>query len=66
MNITQEELAERLNVSKNAVSKWERGVNLPDASLMEEVCLILNISLNEYNNYNSNIIYCNCNYIVIK
>lgn len=46
-NITQEELAARLNVSKNAVSKWERGLNLPDASIMQELCSILNISLNE-------------------
>lgn len=45
--MTQEELAEKLNVSKNAVSKWERGLNLPDASIMQELCLILNISLNE-------------------
>lgn len=46
-NMTQEELAEKLNVSKNAVSKWERGLNLPDASIMQELCSILNISLNE-------------------
>lgn len=45
--MTQEELAEKLNVSKNAVSKWERGLNLPDASIMQELCSILNISLNE-------------------
>ena len=46
-NMTQEELAEKLNVSKNAVSKWERGLNLPDASIMQELCSILKISLNE-------------------
>ena len=47
LNMTQEELAEKMNVSKNAVSKWERGLNLPDASIMEDLCKILNISLNE-------------------
>ena len=46
-NMTQEELAEKLNVSKNAVSKWERGLNLPDASIMQELCKILKITLNE-------------------
>ena len=46
-NLTQEQLAEKLNVSKNAVSKWERGLNLPDVSIMQDLCLILDISLNE-------------------
>ena len=46
-NLTQEELAEKIGVSKNAVSKWERGLNLPDASIMQELCNILKISLNE-------------------
>lgn len=45
--ITQEQLAEKLGVSKNAVSKWERGLNLPDASIMQELCNTLEISLNE-------------------
>lgn len=45
--ITQEQLAEKLGVSKNAVSKWERGLNLPDVSIMQELCNILEISLNE-------------------
>ena len=42
--ITQENLAIKLGVSKNAVSKWERGLNLPDPSLMQELC---SITLNE-------------------
>lgn len=45
--ITQEQLAEKLGVSKNAVSKWERGLNLPDVSIMQELCNNLEISLNE-------------------
>lgn len=45
--LTQEQLAEKLNISKNAVSKWERGLNLPDVSIMQELCKILNITLNE-------------------
>ena len=45
--LTQEQLAERLNISKNAVSKWERGLNLPDVSIMQDLCNVLHISLNE-------------------
>ena len=45
--LTQEQLAEQLNISKNAVSKWERGLNLPDVSIMQDLCKILNITLNE-------------------
>ena len=42
-NLTQQELANLLNISDRAVSKWERGINLPDASLMLELCNILDI-----------------------
>lgn len=45
--LTQEQLAEKLNISKNAVSKWERGLNLPDVSIMQDLCKILKITLNE-------------------
>ena len=45
--LTQEQLAEKLNISKNTVSKWERGLNLPDVSIMQELCKILKITLNE-------------------
>ena len=46
-NLTQEQLAEKLGISINAISKWERGLNLPDVSLMKELCKILDITLNE-------------------
>lgn len=46
-NLTQEQLAEKLGVSKNAVSKWERGLNLPDVSIMQNLCHLIGISLNE-------------------
>lgn len=45
--LTQAQLAEKLNLSVNAVSKWERGINLPDYSNLPLLCEILNISLNE-------------------
>lgn len=47
VNLTQEDLAEKLNISKNAVSKWERGLNLPNVSIMQELCEILNITIIE-------------------
>jgi len=47
LKLTQEELGEKLGVSKNAVSKWERGLNLPDSGIYVYLCEILNISLNE-------------------
>ena len=45
--LTQEALAEKLNVSKNAVSKWERGICLMDMSLLKPLSEILNVSINE-------------------
>lgn len=45
--LTQEQLAEKLGITDRAVSKWERGLSLPDASIMLELCKILNISVNE-------------------
>lgn len=45
--LTQEQLAEKMGVSINAVSKWERGLNLPDVSLMEKLCEVLDFTLNE-------------------
>ena len=45
--ITQEELAEKLLITDRAVSKWERGLSLPDADKMLDLCNILNINVNE-------------------
>lgn len=45
--ITQEQLSEKLGISDRAISKWERGLNLPDSSLMIELCNILDITVNE-------------------
>lgn len=46
-NLTQEELAEKLNITDRAVSKWERGLSLPDADKMLDLCNILDINVNE-------------------
>lgn len=45
--LTQEELAEKLNITKNAVSKWERGLSLMDMSLLKPLSGILGVSVNE-------------------
>lgn len=46
-NITQSELAEKLNITDRAISKWENGVCLPDASTMPDLCKILDITIND-------------------
>ena len=46
-NLTQLQLADRLGVTDKAVSKWERGITMPDTSIMLELCDILGISVNE-------------------
>ena len=46
-NYTQEGLAEALDVSNRSVSKWERGICLPDSGHMAELCKLLKISIND-------------------
>ena len=46
-NLTQEELAQRLQVTDKAVSKWENGRCLPDASLFSKLCNEFDITINE-------------------
>ena len=46
-NLTQMQLAEKLNITDKAISKWERGVSMPDTSIMLDLCGILEISVNE-------------------
>ncbi len=44
---TQASLAEKLGITDRAVSKWENGKNMPDASIMLELCELLKINVNE-------------------
>ena len=46
-NLTQGELADKLNISNKAISKWETGRGMPDASIMLELCAYLGITVNE-------------------
>ncbi len=46
-NLTQMQLAEKLNITDRAISKWENGKAMPDSSIMLELCELLKISVNE-------------------
>ena len=46
-NLTQGELADKLNISNKTISKWETGRGMPDASIMLELCEYLGITVNE-------------------
>ena len=46
-NLTQMQLAELLEITNQAVSKWENGRGMPDVSLLQPLCNALDISLNE-------------------
>ena len=58
--LTQLQLAEKLNITDRAISKWETGKGMPDTSIMLELCNELDITVNELlsgevlemNNYN--------------
>lgn len=45
--LTQAQLAEKLNITDRAVSKWENGRSLPDSAIMLELCEILDITVND-------------------
>ena len=47
VNLTQMQLADKLSITDKAISKWERGISMPDTSIMLELCDILGISVNE-------------------
>ena len=47
-NLTQTQIAERLGITNQAVSKWENGKGMPDVSLLQPLCDALDISLNEF------------------
>ena len=45
--LSQKQFAEQLFVTESAVSKWERGVNYPDITMISDICRVLNISEKE-------------------
>ncbi len=48
--LTQEQLAEKLGVDRTTVSKWERGINSPDISLIQPLCTELGITITQFIN----------------
>lgn len=46
-NMTQQDLAQKLNITDKAVSRWETGKGLPDMQLLEPLAKELNVSVNE-------------------
>ena len=61
--LTQQQLADKFGITDKAVSKWERGIALPDSSIMLELCGTLGITVNDLlsgevvtmDNYNKNL-----------
>ena len=47
VNLTQMQLAEKLGITDKAISKWERGLSMPDSSIMLELCDVLKVTVNE-------------------
>ena len=47
VGLTQAQLAEKLDITDRAISKWETGRTMPDSSLMLELCDILEITVND-------------------
>lgn len=46
-NLTQQELADKLNVTDRAISHWENGRRLPDISLLKELGEVFNVTIDE-------------------
>lgn len=46
-NLTQQELAEKFNVTNKAISKWERGMSFPDISMLKPLSEFFNVSILE-------------------
>ena len=46
-NLSQEKLADKLGVTYQAVSKWERGLNLPDMTTLKEISNLFNVNIDD-------------------
>lgn len=49
-HLTQKDLALKYNITYQAVSKWENGKNIPDISLLKQICDDFNIDINSFLN----------------
>ena len=46
-NMTQEQLAEKLNVTPQSVSKWENNITAPDIQLLPEISVIFGVTIDD-------------------
>ena len=51
-NLSQEQLAEKLGVSRQSVSKWESGQSYPEMDKVLQICSLFNLNINELINEN--------------
>ncbi len=47
LGYTQAQVADKLHVSKQAVSKWENGISMPDVTLLREIAILLDTTIDE-------------------
>ena len=48
LNLTQEQLAQKLYVSRKVVSRWELNERIPNTMIVKDLCKVLNISIDEF------------------
>ena len=46
--MTQEELAGELNVTRQALSNWERDVNEPDLNMLKKICFLFGVNMDDF------------------
>ena len=51
-NLTQEDIASKINITPQSISKWENDLSAPDISILPELAKILEVSLDEDYDYN--------------
>ena len=59
--LTQEQLAEKLGINNRTISRWENGINIPDASLYKKICEVLECTPGDILDYKIT----NCSFIVM-
>ena len=64
-NLTQKEFADKYNVTYQAVSKWENGKNMPDLSLLKDICKDFDVSLDDLFNCEKSVKKSYKKYIII-